>query len=175
MTRSQIGAILALLISSAAVPAAAQISSVYTSLGGDACRAIRVDEETGSTSHRCRGIRGFTLVVHDSDLRVSIDVYDPSGRRHPLDFWTVVTPRFSSLGPRAEWRTSNGRVRALIVRVNANEDPERPNVATSYLVVARPVRGRWCVTNRIRPSPDANSVARRAADAASARCLSASS
>jgi hypothetical protein len=161
-----------LLLALAGEPASGQVSSVYTSLAGDRCRPARVDEESGSSSQLCPGTRGFALLVHDDDDRVSIDVRDPSGQAHALDFWTVVTPAFSSLGPRAEWRIRGRRVRAVIVRVNASENPERPDAVTSYLVVARPMAGRWCVTDRILPSPDANARARAAADAAGGACRS---
>jgi hypothetical protein len=172
-TRFTVTAGLTMAVFAPPLPASGQVASVYTSLGEDRCRTTQVDEESGFSRQRCRGLYGYNLVVHDDDARVSIDVHPPTGAPSELDFWEVVTRAFSSLGPRAEWRISNRRVRALIVRVNANEDAERPNLVTSYLVVARPVRGRWCVTHRIAPSPNANSLARRAADATAPRCLTA--
>ena len=144
----------------------AQVSSVYTSLGPGACRVLRVDEESESSSERCPGVRGYTLNVHEGDLRVSMDVITPRGRRDELKFWEVVTQGFSSLGPRVEWRVSGSAVRAMIVRVRASENPENSTEITSYLVVARPdARGRWCVTDRVGPAPDQNVRARTAADA----------
>jgi hypothetical protein len=158
---------LALTLASAA---GAQVSSVYTALSGESCRMVRLDEETASSTQRCPGARGFSVLVHDDDARMSLDVQPPAGQAQALDFWQVVTHGFSSLGPRVEWRIVGRRVSALIVRLNASEDPERPTVTTSYLVVAKPVRGRWCVTDRIAPSADANARARRAADAPGGRC-----
>jgi len=157
---------LAVSLGSAQAPA----RSVYTSL--EKCRLLRTDEVTGSTARRCPGVAGLALEVADDDLRVSIDVLTPDRRRHPLNYWGVITGNFSTLGPRAEWRLRGARPIALIVRVNANENPDRPNERTSYLAVARISPGRICVTDRIRPSADANVRARRAADASAGRpCL----
>jgi hypothetical protein len=155
-----------------AAPASGQVSSVYTPIDEKGCRTVSTHPMTGASSHRCQGVRGFSLVVHYDDDRASVDVHTPAGEDHRLEFWSVVTWAFSSLGPRAEWRIRRGSVRALIVRVNASEDLARPGPSRSYLVVARPHRGRWCVTDRIPPSANANVLARRAADAAGDRaCL----
>ncbi|HEX8429954.1 MAG TPA: hypothetical protein VF625_01660 [Longimicrobium sp.] len=144
--------------------------SVYTSL--ESCRLVRTDEETGGTTQRCPGVGGHALEVTDFDARVSVDVITPDRRRHRLSYPGVITSNFSSLGPRAEWRLRGSRPFALIVRVNAFENPERPSERTSYLAVARVSPGRICVTDRIRPSADANARARRAADRSAGRpCL----
>jgi hypothetical protein len=146
------------------------LRSVYTTLDPAQCRTIRTYEETGDSEQRCPGIAGHVLLVSDGDARVSVTVVTPDRRQHPLDYWTVITSGFSSLGPRAEWRVrGTGRALrpvALIVRVNANEDPEVPERRTSYLAVARLTGGRVCVTHRIGPYANANELARQAADRA---------
>jgi hypothetical protein len=157
----------------AAAPAVAQAPrSVYTTLDDRACRTLSRHEETGGTVQRCPGTGGYALQVLDDDARVSVNVVAPGGRVHPLNYWGVVTRSFSSLGPRAEWRVRGGRPYALIVRVNANEDPDRPERITSYLAVARIGPRGSCVTDVIRPSADANARAQRAADVSAGRpCL----
>jgi hypothetical protein len=155
-----------------AADSAATISSVYTSLEESACRVVERDEETGDTSSRCPGAAGHALLVHDGDARMSVDVVAPGGRAHPLRYWGVITSAFSSLGPRAEWRMRNGAPIALIVRVNAFENPEVPDQATSYLAVAKLTARETCVTDRIPPSATANEAARQAADrSASKPCM----
>ena len=148
---------------------AGAIRSVYTSLGESECRVVRRDEETGGTTSRCPGAAGYALMVHDDDARMSIDVVAPGGRTHRLRYWAVITSAFSSLGPRAEWRMRDGKPIALIVRVNAFENPEVPDRATSYLAVAKITPGETCVTDRIPPGADANEAARRAADSSATR------
>lgn len=144
--------------------------SVYTTLDPDECRTLTVEYESGSSTQACPGTAGFSLLVHEDDGRQTVDVVAPDGTGHALDFGSTVTPAFSSLGPRAEWRVEGtgraARPVALIVRVNAQEDPDRPSRTTSYLAVARVSPSGACVTDRIGPSVDANARARRAADRA---------
>lgn len=155
--------------------AAAQAESRYTPLTAPPCVTIKVYEPEGSTQ-RCPGLSGYGLLVEEGDLRSSVTVVAPGGRRWPLEYWSVITDAFSSLGPRAEWRgvTRNGRWQpsALIVRVSANEDVDNPSRLTSYLAVAKITPGNVCVTARIGPGAQANVLARQAADrAASQPCL----
>ncbi len=92
----------------------------------------------------------------------------PDGKNHPLDFWQVITGAFSSVGNKAEWRVTRSRGKvspvALIVRVNASADVERPNRLTSYLAVVKVTPEKICVTHKIPPGARANETARRAAD-----------
>jgi hypothetical protein len=155
---------------------AAPVSSVYTGLSAGGCRTIKVDRESGSSTQRCGGVASYKLLVEDSDARMSVTVTSPDGRNHPLSYWQVVTPYFSSLGARAEWRVvqKDGKVVpfALIVRVNAHENAEESGKVTSYLAVAKITAQEICVTDKISPGPTANEDARRAADSsASKACL----
>ncbi len=149
---------------------------IYTDLSPAVCETVRTDPETGDVEQRCPGVAGYSLRVHDADARQSVDVIAPGGARSPLQYTTVITTAFSSLGPRAEWRVRrrNGRAApyALIVRVNAYEDPSNPERATSYLAVARINARGTCVTERIPPGANQNLQARQAADRAAGRpCL----
>jgi hypothetical protein len=147
------------------------INSVYTSLSD--CRLIEVDEEeAGGSTSRCPGVAGYALKVMEGDLRMSINIITPDGKEHELNYWSVITHGFSSLGPRAEWRMQGKRPIALIVRVNVSENPEYPERTTSYLAVAKITPAEKCVTDRIGPVPDANTAARAAADRSAGRtCL----
>ena len=154
----------------------AKLESVYTDLATAKCRTIETAEETGNTTQKCNGVGGYQVLVYDDDSRQSITLVDARGKEHPLNFWHVVTLSFSSIGDKAEWRVKreNGRVTpvALIVRLNASEDPENPNRITSYLAVAKLLPSEICVTHRIAPGPKANEQARQAADSShSAPCL----
>ena len=97
------------------------------------------------------------------------------GYKMPLDFWTVVTKGFSSLGPRAEWRIARvGKSVvpvALIVRVNVSGETVT-GTATSYLAVTKISGEQSCVVARIPSAATSNADARKAADAAAAMsCL----
>jgi hypothetical protein len=154
--------------------AAGEIRSVYSTLDAAPCRITALDEESASSTARCPGAAGHALNVHDGDARMSIDIITPDGRVHELNYWHVVTSGFSGLGPRAEWRMQGERPIALIVRVNASENPEDSSIITSYLAVAKITAREICVTDRIAPAPNANEAARRAADSSADRaCLTA--
>lgn len=147
--------------------------SLYTSLSERDCKLISVEEEGANSAQLCPGANGFSVLILDSDSRQSVTLVSADGRKYPLRFWDVITHSFSSLGPKAEWRVRGapGHPIALIVRVNANEDPYTATV-TSYLAVAKITPSEVCVVARIHPSADANTKARRAADEATyAPCL----
>lgn len=153
-----------------ACTAAAQPRSVYTAL--DRCTTTELNADEGWSTQRCPGTAGYTLLVHEGDLRQSVDVVAPGGAVYPLDFWSVITSAFSSVGPRAEWRVVGRRPVALIVRVNASESPEHPERTTSRLAVARVSARGACVVARVEPAADMNAQARRLADrAARMPCL----
>jgi hypothetical protein len=143
------------------------VKSVYTNLTGSQCRQVSVTEPSGSVS-RCVGFGKYKLLVLEDDLRVSVNVITPTGKTFPLNYWQVITPNFSSLGNKAEWRVSKkqGKVTpfALIVRVNAFEFPEQPQKLRSYLAVAKITPNSICVVDKIPPSSNQNKVARQAAD-----------
>ncbi len=156
--------------------AAAGLESVYTNLDAKKCKTLSVDKETGDSEQQCPGVAGYKLKVSEGDLRQSVTVLDPQGKEHPLEYYSVISAGFSFLGPKAEWRVEkkDGKLvpKALIVRVNASENPEDPNQKTSYLAVAKLGPDRTCVTAKIPPGAKMNELAREAADAAADRpCL----
>ena len=146
------------------VPAA---DSVYTDLAPAHCKTIETHEETGGSVQKCPGVAGYALLVEDDDARQSVTVVSPDGKKHPLNYWQVITTAFSSLGEKAEWRVEKqgGKPRpfALIVRVYASENPEKPDQKTSYLAVAKITAAEVCVTDKVKTNEEA-----RAAAAASA-------
>ncbi|MBX7220558.1 MAG: hypothetical protein K1Y36_11475 [Blastocatellia bacterium] len=150
------------------------VESVYTDLSQ--CQTVKVNQERASSITKCPGVGGYHLLILDDDARMSVTVVAPGGKEHPLEYWHTITNGFSTVGQKAEWRVirQNGKLVpiALIVRVNANEDSEKPEKVTSYLAVAKITGQQICVTNKIKPSARANEEARTAADAAANKpCL----
>jgi hypothetical protein len=146
--------------------------SVYTDLAPARCKTVEVNEESAGSVQKCAGVGGYELLVEDDDLRQSVTVVGPDGKKHPLNYWQVITSAFSSLGDKAEWRVEEkgGKVKpyALIVRVNASENPEKPEQKTSYLAVAKITDAEVCVTDKVKT----NEAAREAADASAGKpCL----
>jgi hypothetical protein len=116
-----------------------------------------VQEEGGNSTQRCPGVGGYHLLVLDSDSRMSVTVVDPQGHEWPLAYDRVISPHFTSLGPKALWRvidpSGGGQRMALAVKVNANEDPESEAV-TPYWAVAKVAPTGSCVTERVDASVD---------------------
>jgi hypothetical protein len=142
--------------------------SLYTDISGKQCKTLEQGEESGYVKQSCHGIAGYTLLVEDFDTRVSITVVTPDKREFPLNLWEKVTPNFSGLGNKAEWRIpkSNGRATpaALIVRVN--EIKTESGQRKSYLAVAKITAAEICLTSVIQPGKTQNELARQAADKA---------
>lgn len=169
--------VLALLALAALTPADdSNVDSIYTDLAEPPCDVVFEDDETGSVTLRCEGPEDYALLLHDGDARMSVTVVTPDGQEHDLNYWSVVTRAFSALGPKAEWRfrSKEGSLlpNAIIVRVNAYEDPENPDKITSYLAVAKIDDSGICVTDRVPPVAEQNVRARELADASAGKpCL----
>jgi hypothetical protein len=163
---------LAVVFALALTASADSITSVYSSLSN--CKLVSKGQD--SSTQACVGVGGYNLRLEYGDARESITVISPDGKKHPLDFWQVVSSGFSSAGQKAEWRVvKKGRKVtpiALIVRFNASENPEDSSKVTSYLAVTKITPQKICVTDKIPPGPNANEQARVAADASADKpCL----
>jgi hypothetical protein len=155
---------------------ATSIDSIYTDLSPGRCKTIKVEQDGGGSVQKCAGVSGYSLLVEDADVRQSITVVAPDGKRHPLNYWQVITTAFSTVGDKAEWRVKRegGEARpiALIVRVRAQENPDQLEQVTSYLAVAKITAEKICVTDRVKGAATANEEARRAADTSAGKpCL----
>jgi hypothetical protein len=161
------------LIGAFTVAQAQPAKSVYTSVATRNCREIksRPDVE-GDYVGRCAGVGGYTLVLAEGDLRQNLTVVTPEKKAHSLDLWTAVSSQFSHIGNTVEWRVVERKPVALILRYNVNQDPEKPEKQTSYLVVAKITADEICVTDKVSPGTKANEEARRLAEQAGTKpCL----
>lgn len=152
------------------------IESFYTDLSASKCKTTESNEEEGWIVQECPGVGGFKLEVSEGDLRQTINVISPSGKRSELEFWSNVSSGFSTIGEKAEWRVlkTGNKVApfALITRYNVSENPEKPEKTTSYLVVTKITPDSSCIVEIIKPIPNANDKARVSADSASNKpCL----
>lgn len=169
--RAGLGNMLALCIftgSLAAAPAVAQSGfvSAYTEIDLDQCLVLEADDFGASWA--CPGYKGYPLMVQESDLRFSL-AYGFNVDRNTAGAQTL--PPFNRLGNTLEWRLSNASGRwlpvATIVRY-FTADPETGEDSGQVLVVTQLVEGNTCQIARIdaRANPDANTLAREAADRA---------
>lgn len=152
-----------------AVTAAGQNTSVYTDLTEKKCKTLESNPgEGGSYLGECPGVARYKLQVLEGDLRQSINVIDPKGKKTELNLWNV-SGGFSSLGEQAEWRMKGKTPVGLIVRFNVSENPEDSSKITSYLVVVKIAKDPICVTEALKPTRSHNYEARRAADRSATR------
>ncbi|CUI07157.1 hypothetical protein BN2497_9091 [Janthinobacterium sp. CG23_2] len=152
-------------------------TSVYTDIAGKSCKKSVDDKVSGAYTLTCPGVGNYRLHILDDDGRNSIDIVSPDARIFSLNYWDVVTPGFSTLGKKAEWRVANiaGKTVpvALIVRLSVMDqsDPERPK-RRAVLVVARIGKDTACVVDVVdAASAAANAAARAAADRQAQACL----
>jgi len=143
------------------------MESAYTSLKTSDCRTVETPGNEDSYIGECKGVGGFKIVLMEGDLRQSIDIVTPSGKRLPLGFWHIFGA-FSSVGDKAEWRLKAGRPVALIVRLNVSEDSEDSSRTTSYLLVSKISPTQACVVAKMKPEKDQNVQARNLADRSAA-------
>lgn len=166
----------ALNLSAAEVSAGPALESVYTDLVQAKCKKVKEDVEY--EEEKCPGVAGYTLNSIYSDQRQSVTVVSPTGAEAPLNFWEVVSPAFGHLGDKAEWRVvrEGGKVvpKALIVRYTTVDSSGAKPKSTSHLAVAKITPAATCVTDVIGNVPNANELARTAADVAEGKpCLKA--
>ncbi len=152
------------------------LSSVSSSIHVKDCITKLADERLGYRGD-CTGVGGYKLVRLEGDLRASVNIVSPDGKQHELNYWSVITGGFSDLEDSAEWRVQKqGDVitpKALIVQVNASENPANSSEITSYLAIAKITANEVCVTDKIKDGPKAVAQARAAADASGNKsCLS---
>ena len=148
---------------------AQQVTSIYTPLDDKKCKTIEATDEEGGSYHGvCPGAAGYKLELIEGDLRQTVTIVDPKGKKHPLQFWNL-TGAFNAVGETAEWRMKGKKPIALIVRLTVNERVDDPAYVKSYLVVAKITPESTCVTEFLAPTRSHNYEARKAADKSAAR------
>ena len=134
--------------------------SVYTPLELDACAVQRTDPQSGSVWLRCAGHDGIAVLVSEGDLRMDVD-------------FGVANDRFDTFGPfnrvhtTLEWRLEDGVARATILRWFLDRGDGAEDQILVVSTVGAPGRP-GCPVALIDAglNPDANSLARGAADMA---------
>jgi hypothetical protein len=149
------------------VPVHDQPRSVLTPITQPPCTLVEEDEEGGDSTQECPGVAGYRLLLLDSDSRMSATVLGPGGWRADLNAWSIVTPSFSSIAGPAHWRIlgpdSAPRPLGIVLRFNANEDPNKPDAITTYFAVVKLASDSACIVERV-AGPDAEQRAVHAAD-----------
>jgi hypothetical protein len=111
------GGVLALAVG-ATSPAAAEMTSTYSSIAPDDCRQVFSDEESGSVAFSCPGVAGIDIWVGEGDLRTFFGFGETP--RKQCSASQTFGP-FNTVGGKLEWRLRDGRPIAAIVRYRLDD------------------------------------------------------
>lgn len=146
--------------------------TIYTDITAKKCKTTDSNEEEQWIVQLCDGVGGYKLEVTEADIRQTVNVVAPNGKKSELNFQANVDFGFSALGEKAEWRVEKKDGKpvpyAMIVRLNAN-NADNPDKNTSYLVVSKIGPDKSCITDVVKPMAKQNEEARKLADAAPSR------
>ena len=138
--------------------------SSYSSIESRHCRLLE-SHRMGSTQS-CPSFRGIKVNVIEGDLRQTINLIRKD-KEYPLNLWSKISPAFSFLGTKIEWRHTKGKprdIKGIIVRFNASEDFDNSAKTTSYLAVVKINAKTMCVVGKIAPQAKQNQKARNMLD-----------
>ena len=155
-------------------PANAQtIGSTYTSTAPKDCRVSSEGNGVdGSTIRVCPGKAGLVVLVSEDDLRETVSVGRNRAAAAKEPAAQVWFGPFNSTTTTVEWRALGGKPFAIIQRWhladNSDEDRNGRPIAKPLLAVTRLPPGPVCHVAYVdvKANPDANELARKAADEA---------
>ncbi len=142
----------------------ARNSSSYTSIAEKDCQTL--DSDDVGSIQECESFNDIRVKVIEGDLRKSI-VLIRQHREYNLNFWSIVSPFFSFLGDKIEWRHEIGhpeKVKGMIVRFEASDNFNNFDKTSSYLVVSKITKNKICVVAKVLPSENQNEIARKILD-----------
>ncbi|CAA6808341.1 MAG: Unknown protein [uncultured Sulfurovum sp.] len=140
-------------------------TSTYTSIDEKEC--ITLDSDNSGSVQECESFQDIGVKVIEGDIRQSI-ILTRNEKEYDLAFYSTVSPAFSSLGLKIEWRHEQGNsknLRGIIVRFEASDDYENEDKVSSYLVVSKITNNEICVVARVSPQKRQNEIARSILDA----------
>lgn len=163
----------AVLIASFSISEAGAVEFSYSATSGPMCATIRSKREL--SSWRCPGPAGYSALFHDLGNMVAVE-FGSTGREKAIVedglMWQGAEKCF---GDKVEWRLTNGKPYAAIVRIwrqDVDEEANRPLAVEELLIIKVSSQGACRVGAVDGKHPDANTVARETADsqAATFRC-----
>ena len=156
--------IIIILAVTAAVPALAANSSVYSHYDLAKCPKLDVGNaaQGDSGSWLCKGYAGFNIYFAEGDLR-SFLAFGKAPKNHCAAHQSF--SGFNSVNTTVEWRLSKGHPLAAIQRWQVSYDPEDSTKIKSWLVVTKLEADNSCHMALIEGAyPNANAKARELAD-----------
>ncbi|GEM_PF-3118059 len=144
--------------------------SAYSDIDAKACTLVEVYEEDMGATVSCGSYGAMEIQVEDDDGRMSITLMR-KGLAYPQYYSQAISPAFSLLGSKIEWRYTKGKSlepTAMIARVTATIEGETMDDTkkVSYLAVSKITATHICVIGKIAPHKHQNILARSLADKA---------
>ena len=139
-------------------------TSSHTSINQKDC--ITLDSDNMGSVQECESFLDIGVKVIESDIRQSI-ILTRNEKEYDLAFGSIISPSFSSLGLKLEWRHEQGKpknLKGMIVHFEASDDPENIDKVSSYLVVSKITNDEICVVTKITPQKEQNEIAREILD-----------
>lgn len=170
MGRKRLAYLIPALAMTATAPVAKAAESVFSKLNLDRCPVVVEDQ--GGVVLRCPGLKGYSVLYKEGDLRPSVFYGSLDKRTEESAFESFSA--FASVNDTVEWRMDKGKPFAAILRFFiANTDPEKGDTPErlkgQVLVVARvgsPEDPASCVVGLVDAlaNKKANELARDVAD-----------
>lgn len=139
-------------------------TSSYTSIDQKDCMTL--DSDNMGSVQECESFSGIGVKVIEGDIRQSI-ILTRNKKEYDLAFASAISPAFSSLGSKVEWRHELGKtetIKGMIVRFEVSDDYENMEKISSYLIVSKITQEEICVIAKIMPQENQNEIARKILD-----------
>jgi hypothetical protein len=115
------------------------------------------------------------VIVIEGDTKQGI-ILTRDNKRYELDFGSLVSQGFISLNSDLEWRYKRQEFdnpRAMILRLEVNEDEDDVEKVTSYALISKITENEICVVGKIKTEENQDELVRKMAEEAiSMPCLS---
>lgn len=166
--KKKITLIILLFLSSVILQAEEEViplnTSAYTSIAQKDC--VTLDSDNMGSIQECESFSDIGVKVIEGDIRQSI-ILTRHEKEYDLAFGSTVSPAFSSLGLKIEWRHEFGNIeniKGMIVRFDVSDDFDNMDKVSSYLVVSKITNEAVCVVAKVLEQKNQNEVARNILD-----------
>lgn len=154
-----------------------QYESSYTSIDEHSCSVKKVYENGMGAMSKCENFGSIGVGFSSDDGRDELTLFR-NNKSYNLDISQTITPLFTQLGKKIEWRYPKGQKhnpKSIIVRLNIDIEGEtqKDRKRVSYLIVSKITKNRICIVEKVAPQKNQNQIARDISNRAlSITCLS---
>jgi len=140
--------------------------SSFSSIAQKDCQTL--DSDDLGSIEECEPFAGMQVVVIEGDMKQGI-VLTRDNKRYELNFRSLIPKGFILLGLDLEWRYKREEFdnpRAMIIRLDVNEDEEDIDKVTSYSLVSKITEKEICLVGKVKLEKNQNKLAYKMAEEA---------